>query len=477
MAGIMGGKGSGISDSTTDIFLESAFFNPLAITGKARNFGLHTDSSHRFERGVDPELQELAIERATELLISIAGGQAGPVCFEKSEEHLPKPAYIQLRLARLEQLIGCQFDTGKVTDILQRLGLEILESRQDGWLVKAPSWRFDFEIEEDLIEEVARIHGYDKLPERTLLAAQPIEAHQESVGSTTSYMQQLVGRGFREVISYSFIGPGLHELCFPGDANVPVQNPIAEDMSVMRVSLIPGLLKAAEYNLNRQYSDLRLFESGMVFIPEISGSIGQENRVAGLMTGSRRPEGWSNDSAELDFYDLKNEIELLLEQKADFVSSEWGAVAHPGQCATISLDGKAIGKLAKVHPLVESSLDLGQATFVFELQECAIRKTVIPSFSPLSKYPAVRRDLALVVNRDLLASELIAEIQSHCGNLLTEARIFDIYHGQGIDSNEKSIGIGLTFRDNSRTLNDELVTEKVDDLVAHLKKSHNTRQR
>ena len=477
MAGIMGGKDSGITNASTDIFLESAFFNPLAITGKARNYGLHTDSSHRFERGVDPALQELAIERATQLLISIAGGRPGPVQVEKVDAYVPELASIELRSMRLEQLLGCQFETTQVEEILQRLGLEILESSSDRWLTMAPSWRFDLKIEEDLVEEVARIYGYDKLPERTLLTAQPIEADQEGVAPRRSYKEQLISRGFREVISYSFIAPDLHQLCFPNASSIPVKNPIAEDMSVMQISLVPGLFKAAEYNLNRQQSDLRLFESGMVFSPTDSGSIKQENKIAGLMTGSRRPEGWANDNEELDFYDLKNEVELLLNQNADFIPSEWGNVAHPGQSAEIRIEGQLVGRLAKVHPQIQSTLDFGKATFVFELNEYAVRNVAIPSFSPLSKFPAVRRDLALVVEHDLQVSELIKEVHRYCGDLLTEARIFDIYRGQGVDSNEKSIGLGLTFRDNSRTLNDELVTQKITDLIEHLKTSHNARQR
>ena len=477
MAGIMGGKGSEITESTTDVFFESAFFNPLAITGKARAYGLHTDSSHRFERGVDPALQEIAIERATELLIAISGGKAGKTILTKTNTYKDNLESIEIRLKRLEQLLGCQFEGTQVEEILQRLGLEIIESSKDRWLTKPPSWRFDLQIEEDLVEEIARIYGYDKLPERTLLAAQHIEARSETLASRRSYMEQLVSRGFREVISYSFIAPELHQLCFQNKPTISVQNPIAEDMSVMRVSLIPGVLKAAQYNLNRQRSDLRLFESGMVFIPTESGEMTQENRVAGLLTGSRRPEGWANDVAELDFYDLKNEVELLLGRNIDCEPGEWGGLAHPGQSARIRLDGRSVGWLAKVHPKLEALLDFGQSVFVFELQENAVRAQAVPHFSALSKYPAVRRDLALVVDKALPVGELLAEVHDYCGDLLVEARIFDIYEGQGIDYNEKSVGLGLTFRDNSRTLNDELVTEKVGELVSHLNKRHNAHQR
>jgi len=477
MAGVMGGKGSGITESTTDVFFESAFFDPLAIAGKARNYGMHTDSSHRFERGVDPSLQELAIERATRLLLDISGGKPGPILVTKSDSCKDNIETIELRMTRLEQLLGCPFSAEQIEEIIQRLGLNILESEEDRWLTQAPSWRFDLKIEEDLVEEIARIYGYDKLPERTLLAAQNIEAHTESVASPNAYMEQLVSRGFREVISYSFIGPELHQLCFPDESAVLVQNPIAEDMSVMRVSLVPGLLQAAQYNLNRQYSNLRLFESGMVFSRTKSGEMTQENHIAGLITGSRRPEGWANEAANLDFYDLKNEVELLLGRDIECDSAGWGAIGHPGQSAEIKINAVPVGRLAKLHPQVEASLGFDQAAFIFELQESAVRAQSVPSFSPLSKYPAVRRDLALVVNKSLQVGELIAEVQGHCGELLTEARIFDIYQGQGIDSNEKSVGLGLTFRDNSRTLNDEFVTEKVDEIVAHLKESHNARQR
>ena len=477
MAGIMGGKDSGVTESTTDIFFESAFFNPLAITGKARNYGLHTDSSHRFERGVDPEIQEVAIERATELLVSIAGGKPGPVSIERLDTGMPVGAKIELRLSRIERLIGCSFDAENVETILRRLGLAILESGEDRWLTKAPSWRFDLEIEADLIEEIARIYGYDKLPERTLMAAQPIEPHNEAINSARPYKTQLVSRDFREVINYSFISPELQNLCFPDENVVPVQNPIAADMSVMRTSLIPGLLKTAEYNLNRQHANLKLFESGMVFLPSESGPMLQENRVAGLMTGLRTPERWANNDSELDFYDAKNEVESLLSQKASFVPAEQGAVAHPGQCAKIVIAEDAVGWLAKVHPKVVSSLGIDQAVYVFELREAVLRENLVPIFTPLSKFPAVRRDIALVVNKNIPVSDLIEEIERECGELLIEVRIFDIYHGQGIDSTEKSVGIGLTFRDYSRTLNDDLVTQKVAEMVEHLRTSHNARQR
>lgn len=481
MAGIMGGKDSGVTEATTDIFFESAFFNPLAITGKARNYGLHTDSSHRFERGVDPALQEMAIERATALLISIAGGKPGPVNIEKLTDQLPDTPEIQLRLARLERLIGCSFDAEQVEDILRRLGLEILEYDSVKWIVKAPSWRFDLAIEADLIEEVARIYGYDRLPERTLQAAQPIEPHQESATSVISYKRQLVSRDFREVICYSFIAPQLHELCFPNQSSVPVKNPIAADMSVMRTSLVPGLLKTAEYNLNRQHANLRIFESGMVFVPQHSESTLQENRVAGLMTGARAPESWANDSAEIDFYDAKKEVELLLDNNSDgvvsFIPSQFGDLAHPGQCASIAVNGEDIGWIAKVHPRVQAALGLDKSVYVFELTENVVRTQAVPKFKPLSKFPEIRRDIALVVQKDLQVSELIAEAHSQCGELLTEVRIFDIYMGQGIDFNEKSVGIGLTFRDYSRTLNDEQVTLEVKKLVDHLSVTHNARQR
>ena len=480
MAGVMGGFDSGVSESTTNIFFESAYFNPLVIAGKAREYGLHTDSSLRFERGVDYALQERAIERATELLVQIAGGKAGPVQRTAIEDKTPQAAEIALRLSRLNLLIGREFSATEVDEILTRLGVEILDADGSAWKVRAPTWRFDMEIEADLIEEVARIYGYDRLPERTLATEQPIEPHKESTRTLHSIKQHFASRGFSEVINYSFISPAAQELCFPGQPMVSVKNPIASDMSVMRTSLVSGLLKSAQYNVNRQQQDLRLFEAGMVFLPD-EDKISQVNRIGGFMTGSREPELWANSAEQIDFFDAKREVELLLEATLGdavvYEKVDLGSFAHPGQSARILQNDKEIGWIARLHPTVQSKMDIEKTAFLFELDTESVFSQRLPSFRPLSKFPGVRRDIALLVDKSIQVSELIAEAHKHCGELLTESRIFDIYHGQGIDSNEKSVGMGLTFRDYSRTLNDELVTQKVDDLVRHLTATHNTRLR
>ena len=476
MAGIMGGLETSVTNQTQDIFLESAFFNPLSITGKAREFGLHTDSSHRFERGVDYELQEKAIERATQLLIDICGGTPGPVIAATSETDIPANQSVRLRKSRLERLIGASFETDQVTEILQRLGMKVENQDDAGWTLTGPGWRFDIQIEADLIEEIARVYGYDRLPERTPSCSQSLVNVTESRLNARRPADHLVSNGFREVINYSFIDPAVQEACVGDVPAIHVENPIASDMSVMRTSLLPGLLKTVEHNLKRQRTDLRLFEEGLCFIPATSPAttenLNQVNRIAGVMVGSRLPESWANTKEKVDFYDIKHEVEqlcnLAIDSCLEFASESGMSLYHPGQSALVTKDGQSIGYLGAVHPAVLKALDIDQRVYAFELEQDAILDTRVPDFEPLSKFPEVRRDIAIIVDRELPASALVNTAKQASGELLSNARIFDIYEGQGIDSNKKSVGIGLTFRDYSRTLNDEDVTSLVEKILALL---------
>jgi len=389
---------------------------------------------------------------------------------------MPENSEVVLRKARLDALIGKQFDRDQVTEILSRLGMHILSQDNESWTLIGPSWRFDIEIEADLIEEIARIYGYDQLPERTAQASQPIVNVTETQLNPRLPVDHLVAKGFREVINYSFIDPEAHRACMANAPAIHVENPIAADMSVMRTSLLPGLLKSVERNLKRQRADLSLFENGLCFVPQSepasTENLSQVNRIAGVMVGRRYPETWANNKDRIDFYDIKNEVEQLL-ALSDANTVEYNATPdkplfHPGQCAEIAKDQKTIGLVGAIHPEVLKALDIHNEVFAFELDLDALLEAQVPEFHTLSKFPEVRRDIAVIVNRQISVSELLVCVRSCAGEQLLETRIFDIYEGQGIDFNKKSVGIGLTFRDYSRTLSDELVTEQVDTLVSYL---------
>ena len=485
MAGIMGGKATSVTDDTQDIFLESAFFCPLAITGKAREFGMHTDASHRYERGVDYRLQGEAIERATELLITICGGTPGPLSVASSEGDIPANKPVTLRKSRLELLIGADFEHALITEILERLGMDIQSRDEDSWTLVAPSWRFDIEIEADLIEEIARVYGYDHLPERTTNIRQPLVNVTEKRLDNRLPADQLVASGFREVVNYSFIDPRVQAVCMGDVPAIHVENPIAADMSVMRTSLLPGLLKTVGYNLKRQRPDLSLFEEGLCFIPSgnpaTTENLEQVSKIAGAMVGSRVPGSWADGKEKIDFYDIKREVEqlagLALGSELTFKAESKVGLFHPGQCALVEKNNRATGLLGSIHPKVLKKLDIDQPVHAFELDLTAVLDTVVPAFESLSKFPEVRRDIAVIVDRELASSVLINSALSTAGSLLSDVIIFDIYEGHGIDSNKKSVALRLTFRDYSRTLNDGDVAGLVEGILAVLASEYNAVQR
>lgn len=454
LAGIMGGRDSGVGEGTRDVFLESAHFAPLAIAGKARQYGLHTDSSHRFERGVDPELPRLALERATALLLAIAGGRAGPVVLAEHAHAIPEAVVVELRRARLVQQLDIDIPGARVVEMLTSLGLETVAETDAGWRFRMPSWRFDLGIEADLIEEVARIHGYNELPASLPALAPELRAPQEN--PLDAVRSALVNRGYQEVISYSFVPPEIAAR-IAGDGGVRVANPISTAMSVMRPSLWPGLLLAARHNLHRQQGRLRLFETGLRF-SDVPG-FGQEPTVAGLVTGERDPEGWNNARDKVGFYDVKGDVEALLAalgvSTAIRMERAGHPALHPGQCLRLlEAAGEELGHVGMLSPAVARELDFGQPLFLFELFMDRLPVAATPRFRMPSKFPAVRRDIAVVVARQAAAADLLAVIRHAAGHLLTEARIFDVYQGEGLENNEKSIAIGLTFQDEERTLKD-----------------------
>ncbi|SFM85594.1 phenylalanine--tRNA ligase subunit beta [Halopseudomonas yangmingensis] len=477
MAGIMGGEHSGVSDKTTDLFLESAFFDTIAIAGKARGYGLHTDSSHRFERGVDWQLQRAAIERATALIIQIIGGEPGPVIEQVAIENLPSIAHVTLREERITQMLGMQLPAADVERYLSHLGLGIAATGDGQWQVEIPSHRFDLSLEIDLIEELARLYGYNRLPVSAPNARLSLTPKPETLSELGVLRRLLVARGYQEAITYSFIEPGLSKLFDPEHEPLALANPISAELAVMRTSLLPGLSKAVLHNQNRQQTRVRLFESGLRFLPQADGQLLQQPMLAGIATGSRLPEGWANAGERIDFYDVKGDVEALLGQGGDLAAYRFEPAQHPalhpGQSARITRNGELVGWLGALHPQLIDSLDLQGPVFAFELSLAAISEGRLPAFAELSRFPEVRRDIALLVNRETPAQALLDCIREAAGEQLKDLRLFDVYQGKGIDPQSKSLAIGLTLQHSSRTLTDDEVNAVMDKVLVSLEQGFN----
>ena len=471
LAGIMGGEASAVSDSTRSIVLESAFFNPLSIAGRARRYGLHTDSSHRFERGVDFELQRRALNRATSLLVKIVGGDAGPIVEVANEANFPQRKTVMLRTARIERVLGCAIPQDEVFDILQRLGMSV-ETDSDGWQVVAPSFRFDIEIEEDLIEEIARVYGYSNLPTTLPKSGATVQPISEGRVALSLLQEILVTRGYQEAITYSFIDPAMQKMFDPEQDAILLANPISADMSVMRTSHWPSLVQAAVHNLNRQQETVRFFESGLKFLRQGDEFI-QEKYISGLVTGSLVPEQWGEKVRPVDFYDVKADIEALLatiSPTGDFsFKAEAPSALHPGQAATIyDTNGEKIGCVGALHPQIEDQLGLSQRVFVYELALKCFENAEIPHFEGLSKFPSIRRDLAVVVDEKITLNQLKDVVKSAATSILDNFQLFDVYQGKGIDSGRKSVAFGLTFQEQSRTLEEADVEEAMAPILTAL---------
>lgn len=471
LAGIMGGEHSGVNDDTKHLFLECAYFAPVAIAGKAREFGLHTDSSHRFERGVDSELQAQAMERATQLLLDICGGQPGPVQESVSAADLPMPSPINLRANRISRMLGIEFEANEVEDILIRLGMTV-ETQADGWLVTPPSFRVDIAIEADLIEELIRIHGYNNIP-RTMPRYQPdMKPLTESRIDMQQVRDVLVNRGYYEAITYSFVDPQWQAAIDANIQPVALANPLSTELSVMRTSLWPGLLKAAAHNINRQQPRIRLFETGLTFIKENDQLI-QQPKLAGAICGSITSEQWGEASRKVDFFDLKADVEAILSlggmESVEFVKAEHAAL-HPGQTAKIVKNGREIGWIGALHPQTQKTLDIDPPVYVFEMEQQAVLDADVPVFAPLSKFPEVRRDIAVLIKEDIGVQDLFKSIKSASSEVLQEILLFDVYTGVGIDNGLKSVALGLILQGFSRTLTDEDVDSEIQNIVTALTK-------
>ncbi len=471
LAGIMGGEFSGVGENTRDLFLECAWFNPLSIAGRARRYGLQTDASYRFERGVDPELAPRAMERATQLLLDIVGGEAGPVVEAVCSEHLPVRAAVSLRAARLGRVLGGDIPAAEVQEILERLGLGV-EAVADGWRVQPPGFRFDIREEADLIEEVGRVYGYNNLPTRHMSGGMQMGPRPESLLDDQRLRDELVDRGYQEVVTYSFVDPELQTLLDPEGEAIALANPISADMAVMRTSLWPGLIQALTYNLKRQQERVRLFESGLRFIRQ-DNEIKQIKGISAVLTGSVEPEQWSQPSRAADFFDLKGDLEALLGltgRAHDFIfKCARHPALHPGQCASIEYQGTTIGWTGALHPGLLQQLGVSDNIFLFELEMAPLTQRAVPSFRGVSRFPSIRRDLAVVVDESVSSSALRHCVEAAVPGLLQELRLFDVYRGKGVDSGRKSLAFGLILQESSRTLTDEEVDAAIERVVARLK--------
>lgn len=470
LAGIMGGEHSGIADDTMDVFLESAWFNPLAIVGKARQYGLHTDASHRYERGVDPKLQLEAIERASELILSICGGDAGPVVDQTAAEHLPEANSVKLRRSRISRLLGVVLADDVIVDILTRLELSI-ETINEGWQVTAPSHRFDIAIEADLIEEIARIYGYNNMPAIKTQGEMVMNPQPEKQVGINRYKHLMVARGYQEAITYSFVDPELQKLIFPDTESLSLLNPISSDMGDMRVSLWPGLIQALQRNQSFREQRVRLFETGLRFLPE-GEDINQQLTIAGLISGEQQPENWENKHQAIDFYDVKADVEAIcgLSSSNHQYSVETADISalHPGQSAILLRNGVNVGYFGAIHPKIAKKLKLSGAVYLFEIAMDDISTASIPEYQEWSKFPGSTRDLAVIVDETISSDDLLSEVREAGGERLVKARIFDIYRGKGVDFGRKSVALGLTFGDFSHTLKDTEVTEMIDRIINKL---------
>ena len=473
IAGVMGGNRSGIGPSTRSVFLECAFFDPLCVAATARRFALQTDAAHRYERGVDSGLQAEAMERATALLLDLVGGQAGPITEAVSEAHLPSAKVVRLRKRRLDRLVGEEIPATEVGDILDRLGLSpVTSGRGDDvvWTVTTPSHRFDIEREEDLVEEVLRIHGYNAVASRVPAGGLALGQPDLAVAPAARFADLLVDLGYAEAITYSFVDGRLADVLEPSVDPIRVRNPVSSEHAVMRTSLLPGLVGALKRNLARQTERVRLFEVGQCF-RVVGDELKQDLLCGGILSGPRHVQNWADEPADADFFDVKGDVERLLAlggRAADFVPAQDPAL-HPGQAAAVCIDGETVGRLGRLHPEVAATLDVPRNVYCFELGLEALTTRPQRVFAGLSRQPNVRRDLALVVDDIVPAAEIEAVVRERVGELLAGFAVFDLYTGEGIESGRKSVAISLTFQHRSRTLAEAEINQKVDDALADLK--------
>ena len=466
LAGIMGGEPTSVTDTTTNIFLESAFFTPDAIAGKARRLGLSTDSSYRFERGVDFGNTMPALERATALILEVCGGKAGSIT--QAITTLPARNNVNLRYARLLSVLGISIPQKLVGTLLTQLGFEYTETA-DGFAVQAPSYRFDIAREEDLIEEIARLHGYDKIPTIKPIANLSILDAPEASWNKASMAGVLQSQGYQEVVTYSFVDESWERDLMGNENPIALKNPIASNLSVMRSGLWGGLLDALTYNLNRKQERAMLFEIGASYF---SGqeAYREEMRVSGLCHGAFQPEQWADKSRDVDFYDIKATVDALTHGQAEY-RQEVHPALHPGQSARVYLRGKAIGWLGKLHPKWQQQYALTKNTILFELALNDLLQTQVATYQEVSKFLPVRRDVAVVVDADLPVQAIVNTVRKAKINLLQELQLFDVYQGKGVAENKKSLAFLVLMQDTHRTLLDTEAEAVITELLKLLEKN------
>ena len=478
LAGIFGGATTSVTSNTSNILLESAFFTPAAIRGRAREYGLHTEASHRYERGVDNKLPHIAIERATELLITICGGEVGPVQENISDEHIRKQPSIYLRHQKLNNLLGHYIQPDDVVNILVHLGCEVTHI-DGGWQVIVPTWRFDLTIEVNLIGEVGRIYGFDNIPNQAPTVHLKMNLHHEKDQSVKRIRDLLVNRGFHEAITYSFVDPDLQKAVIPTIKPLILPYPISKDMSAMRLSLITGLLSTVARNQNRQQPRVRLFERGLRFVPnkEAENGIQQDTMLAAVISGNLAEDHWDIPEKTADFFALKGDLEAILDLTRDSESFTFKAgkhaAMHPGQTAEIFKNGKSVGFIGTVHPEIERLFGLNGRTVIFEIEWSAIDSRVIPEAVTLSKFPSNRRDIAVIVDENIESELIVKACAQAGGDLLTSAKLFDVYQGQGVEAGKKSLAIALNLQSYDKTLEDIDINQVVEQVVNLLAEKFN----
>jgi phenylalanyl-tRNA synthetase beta chain len=467
LAGIMGGTATSVTTDTTDIFLESAYFSPAAIVGKARRLNFSTDSSYRFERGVDFAATQLALERATQLILDICGGSAGPVSEVVAE--LPARPAVRLRQDRVRRVLGISLAEAEIAGLLQRLGMPFTQA-SDEFAVTPPSYRFDIEIEEDLIEEIARLYGYENILPLPPLAKMTMLADNESRSSMLAVREQMVANDYQEVVTYSFVDESWERNLASNDQAVRLRNPIASNMSVMRSTLWGGLLEALIYNINRKQDRVRVFEIGACFALN-GGSYAHRTRIAGLCYGNAIPDQWGEAARKVDFYDVKADVEALTQGRSRFVPDTHPAL-HPGQSACIEVDGVAIGWLGGLHPKWLQHYQLPSGVVMFELDLEPLLQRGLPKFVEVAKFPPVRRDLAVVVDESVPAQSLIDAMNDANVDVVNEIALFDQYRGKGVGQGKKSLAFLVVMQDTQKTLTDEDTDAAVARLLAAMAQKH-----
>ncbi|MDM1486565.1 MULTISPECIES: phenylalanine--tRNA ligase subunit beta [Acinetobacter] len=475
MAGIMGGLSSAVSDETTEIFLESAFFAPLHIAGRARRFGLHTDASQRYERGVDFELPLLAMHRASQLIAELAGGEFGPITVAEQASQLPTRSAIELNQAQVDQLLGYSVDAAFIADALKRLGCEVTVQAEGQWSVVPPSHRFDMAIYQDLIEEIARIHGYDNIQISLPVIDVQLAKYQDQF-EVGQLRQTAVTLGYQEAISFSFADAKLEKQLNPAVNPLALANPISSDLAVMRSTLLSSLIPCVQYNVNRQQNRVRFFELGLRFDYQNASSIHDLKQIptfALIAVGAKAAESWHAKAQPMDFFDFKGDIEEILAAgrvQVEYVRSE-RAWLHPGQSAEIMVNGQSIGYFGRLHPSLEDELDLG-ITWVAELDQAAVLQTYVSNFTELSRFPSVRRDIALLISDKINVSEIQQLIEKTGGALLDSTWLFDVYTGQGVEQGKRSLAFALLWQHPTRTLEDAEIKSGMDNILQVLENTY-----